>query len=115
MNAYLDSPLVRVALNSPTVTKALLADPGVVKAFLGTPAMQDAGAVRELMSSKLFKKVLDCPGPQGALEDPSTIMKLVSDPATLKWLGENPGALKAVPAAAPALAAACAPKLKSRR
>lgn len=115
VNAYLDSPLVRVALNSPTVTKALITDPGVVKAFLGTPAMQDAGAVRALLTSKLFKKILDCPGPQGALEDPAAIAGLVSNPSTLKWLGENPNALQAIAQAAPALAEAYAPKLKKRR
>lgn len=115
VNAYLDSPLVRVALNSPVVTKALLNDPGVVKAFLGSPAMQDESAVKALLTSKLFHKVMDCPGPQGALEDPTAIMRLVTNPATLGWLRENPQALSAIAKAAPALASAAGPKLKSRR
>ena len=115
VNAYLDSALVRVALNSPVVTKALLGDPGVVKAFMGSPAMQDESAVRALLTSQLFHKVMDCPGPQGALEDPSAIMKLVTNPATLRWLGENPQALSAISKAAPALASAAAPRLKGRR
>lgn len=115
VNAYLDSSLVRAALNSPAVTKAVLSDPGVAKAFLGSPAMQDAGAVKALLTSKLFKKVLDCPGPQAALEDPSTITRLVSNPATLRWLGENPNALAALTKAAPALASAAAPQVRRRR
>jgi hypothetical protein len=114
VDAYLDSSLVRVALNSPVVVRALLQDSGVVRAFLGSPAMQDAATVRELLQSKLFKKVMDCPGPQGALEDPRTLSGAMSNPDTLAWLKENPTALKALSEAAPALAGAMpsAPKKK---
>ncbi|MDX6770770.1 MAG: hypothetical protein SF051_14640 [Elusimicrobiota bacterium] len=114
VEAYLDSPLVRIALNSPVVSKALLSDPKVATAFLGSPAMRDPEAVKALMTSSLFRKIMDCPGPQGALEDPSTLTSLVSNPATLRWLGENPDAMSGIAAAAPALAQAYAPKLKRR-
>ncbi len=115
VNAYLDAPLVRAALNSPTVTKTLLTDPGVVKAFLSTPAMQDESAVRALLSSKLFRKVMDCPGPQGAFEDPAVITRMVTNPVTVRWIGENPQALTAIAKAAPAMASAFAARPKTRR
>lgn len=105
VDAFLDSPLVRVALNSPVVSRALLGDPDVAKAFLGSPAMQDPAAVKALMSSRLFQKVLDCPGPQGAIEDGRTLPAILTNPAVIGWIKENPSALKTLQQAVPALAA----------
>ncbi len=115
VEAYLDSPLVRIALNSPVVSKALLSDPGVATAFLGSPAMRDPEAVKALMTSSLLKKILDCPGPQAALEDPKTLTSLVTNPATVNWLAKNPDGLKGLTAALPGVAEAFAPKLKKRK
>lgn len=105
VDAFLDSPLVRVALNSPVISRALLGDPDVAKAFLGSPAMQDPAAVKALMSSRLLQKVLDCPGPQGAIEDGRTLPGILTNPAVIGWLKENPSALKTLSQAVPALAA----------
>jgi hypothetical protein len=105
VDAFLDAPLVRVALNSPVISRSLLGDPDVLKAFLGSPAMQDPAAVNALMSSRLLQKVLDCPGPQGALEDGRTLPAVLTNPAVIEWIKDNPSAVKTLAAAAPALAA----------
>lgn len=110
VDAYLNSPLVRVTLNSPSITKSLLSDPGVVRAVLESPAMRDPAAVKALLHSRMLKKMLDCPGPQSALEDPGTVTSLMSNPAVGSWLATNPGAFEAVAEAAPSLAGAYAPR-----
>jgi len=104
VEAYLDSPLVRVALNSAAFTKAVLGNGRLVRAFLGSPALQDPALVRELLRSPMMRKMLDCPGIQQALADPETIMGLVSDPETLRFVAEHPQALQSIASAAPALA-----------
>lgn len=105
VDAFLDSPMVRVALNSPVISRALLGDPDVAKAFLGSPAMQDPAAVKALMSSRLLQKVLDCPGPQGAIEDGRTLPGILTNPAVIGWMKDNPSAIKTLAQAVPALAA----------
>lgn len=105
VNAFLDSPLVRVALNSPVVSRALMSDPGVVKAFLGSPAMQDPATVKQFLTSPLFRKVIDCPGPQGAIEDGRTLPQTLTNPEVISWMKENPGGMRALTEAIPALAA----------
>lgn len=115
VNAYLDAPLVRVALNSPVVSRALMSDPDVLRAFFGSPAMQDKDAVKALLQSALLRKVLDCPGPQGALEDGKTLPAALTDPAMLAWMRENPDALKGLREALPELAAALPPAPRRRR
>jgi hypothetical protein len=57
------------------------------------------------MSSRLLQKVLDCPGPQGALEDGRTLPAVLTNPAVIEWIKDNPSAVKTLAAAAPALAA----------
>ncbi|TBR18069.1 hypothetical protein EPO15_15550 [bacterium] len=106
VDAYLDSGLVRAALRSPAVTKTILANGGLVRAFLGSPAMQDPVALAALLKSPMFKKVVDCPGVQGALAEPSVMVRLVSDPATVDYLSEHPQAAQALAQAFPALAQA---------
>jgi hypothetical protein len=103
VEAYMNSALVRVVLNSPAAAKSVLGSPILVRAFLATPALRDPAAVRELLGSRMLVKMLDCPGVQEALADPAVIRNMVADPATLEWLAENPAALKAVASAAPAL------------
>lgn len=108
VDAYLDSALVRAALRSPAVTKSVLSNGPLVRAFLDTPAMKDPVALATLLRSPLFKKVVDCPGVQEALADPRVMVRLGSDPATLDYLAEHPQAAEALGKAFPALAAAFA-------
>lgn len=105
VDAFLDSPLVRVALNSPVVSRALMGDPDVVKAFLGSPAMKDPATVKQFLSSPLFQKVIDCPGPQGVIEDGRTLPQTLTNPAVISWMRDNPSAVSALSEAIPALAA----------
>ncbi len=106
VDAYLDEALVRVALNSPVVAKIIVGRPALVMAFLASPAMRDASAVRELLASPMTRKILDCPGVQAALADPTTISRLAQSPEAARWLAENPAALRALAFAAPGLAGA---------
>ncbi len=103
VDAYLDSTLVRAALRSPAVAKALLTSGPIVRAFLNTPALQDPAAVNELLKSALLGKVLDCPGIQEALSDPLVTAHLVRDPATAAFIMDNPKVLKTLSVVVPAL------------
>lgn len=106
VDAYMNSTLVRVALNSPAVAKSLLGNPVLVRAFLGTPAMRDPQTVRALLGSPMLHKMLDCPAIQEAIGDPAVVQKMLLDPQTVRWLGSNPQVLTALSDASPALAAA---------
>ncbi len=103
VDAYMNSALVRVAINSPTVAKSLLGNPAVVRAFLATPAMRDPKAVSELLASPMVKKMLDCPAIQEALSDQAVMNRMVGDPQTVSWIVAHPDALSAIAAAVPAL------------
>lgn len=106
VDRYMNSPLVRAALRSPAVTKSILTNGALVRAFLATPAMQDPVALATLLRSPMFKKMIDCPGVQEAFADPRVMVRLGSDPATLDYLSEHPQAAEALAKAFPALAAA---------
>ncbi len=110
VDAYMNSALVRITLNSPTVAKALLGNPAVIRAFLATPAMSDPQAVRALLASPMFHKMLDCPAIQEAVGDPVVMNKMIGDPQTIRWIGAHPQALTALAEAAPALGDAFAAK-----
>jgi len=112
VDAYMNSSLVRVALNSQTVAKALLGDPAVIRAFLAMPAMRDPKAVRALLGSPMVRKMLDCPAIQEALGDPVVMKRMVADPQTLAWLAAHPDALLAIAGAAPALGDAVSAKTR---
>lgn len=103
VDAYMNSALVRVTINSPTVAKALLGNPGVIRAFLASPAMRDPQAVRDLLSSAMVRKFMDCPAIQEALSDPVVMQRMLMDPTTISWVASNPQALTAIASAAPAL------------
>jgi hypothetical protein len=103
VDAYMNSALVRVTLNSPTVAKALLGNPAVIRAFLAMPAMRDPQAVRALLGSPMLRKMLDCPAIQEALGDPEVMNKMIADPKTISWIASHPDALMAIASAAPAL------------
>lgn len=96
VDAYLDSPLMRVVLNSPAAAKALLGDPALVAAAVSMPAMKDEAALRELGASPMLRKMLDCPGVVGALGDPAVRDRLFSDPAVASWLAAHPEAFSAL-------------------
>lgn len=106
VDAYMNSALVRVTLNSPTVAKAVLGNPAVIRAFLAMPAMSDPQAVRALLGSPMLRKMLDCPAIQEALGDPEVMNRMVADPKTISWIASHPAALTAIASAAPSLAAA---------
>ncbi|MBI2362411.1 MAG: hypothetical protein HYV15_03390 [Elusimicrobia bacterium] len=106
VDSYLDSAPVRLAMRHPSVAKSLLTNGALVRAFLATPAMADPATVRRLVKSPLMKKLLDCPGIQGALADPAVMTRLGADPKTLEFVTTHPQVLGAVSAAAPALAEA---------
>ena len=106
VNAYMDSALVRVTLNSPSVAKALLGNSAVVRAFLGTAAMRDPQAVRELVSSPMVKKMLDCPAVHEALADPGVMQRMLMDPGTVRFIAANPAVMDAISEAVPALGGA---------
>ncbi len=103
VDGYMNSTLVRIAINSPTVAKALLGNPAVIRAFLNTPAMKDPAAVRALVGSPMVQKMLDCPAVQEAMTDPAVMNKMMADPQTLMWVVAHPEALEAISKAAPAL------------
>lgn len=103
VDAYMNSALVRVTINSPTVAKALLGNPAVIRAFLAMPAMRDPQAVRALLGSPMLRKMLDCPAIQEALGDPEVMNKMIADPKTIQWIASHPDALMAIASAAPAL------------
>ncbi|MDD5302205.1 MAG: hypothetical protein PHS14_03775 [Elusimicrobia bacterium] len=104
VDAYMNSALVRVTINSPTVAKALLGNPAVIRAFLAMPAMRDPQAVRALLASPMLRKMLDCPAIQEALGDPEVMNRMVADPQTIRWIASHPDALTAIASAVPALA-----------
>lgn len=104
VDAYLNSTLTRVVLNSPTAAKALLGNPAVVRAALASPALQDPQALRELLASPMLRKMLDCPGVQEALADEGVMRRMWTDPQTVAWIASHPQALSTIAAAAPALA-----------
>lgn len=104
VNAYLDSPLTRVVLNSPTAAKALLGNPAVIRAALASPALQDPQALRALLGSPMLRKMLDCPGVQEALADEGVMRRMWTDPQTVAWIASHPQALTTIAKAAPALA-----------
>lgn len=103
VDAYMNSTLMRVMLNSPVVAKAVLGNPAVIRAFLDTPALRDPQAVRALVSSPMLRKMLDCPAVQEALGDPDVMRKMIADPQTVTWIAAHPDALMAIAEAAPAL------------
>jgi len=103
VDAYMNSALVRIALNSPKTAKALLGNPALIRAFLATPAMRDPKTVRALLGSPMLRKMLDCPAIQEALGDPAVMNRMVADPQTISWVAAHPDALMAIASAAPAL------------
>jgi len=103
VDAYMNSALVRITLNSPSVAKALLGNPVLIRAFLATPAMRDPQAVRALLGSAMVRKMLDCPAIQEALGDPAVMNRMVADPETIRFIAGHPEVLMAISSAAPAL------------
>ncbi len=103
VDVYMNSALVRVTLNSPTVAKFLLGNPAVIRAFLATPALRDPQAIRALLLSPMLRKMLDCPAIQEALGDSEVMRKMIADPQTVSWLAAHPQALLAIAEAVPAL------------
>lgn len=112
VDAYMNSALVRIAINSPAVAKTILGNPAVIRAFLSAPAMRDPKAVRALLGSPMVRKMLDCPAIQEALGDPAVMKRMVADPETIRWLAAHPDALMAVAGAAPALGDAFSAKTR---
>ena len=105
VDAYMNSPLVRVTINSPSVAKALLGNPAVIRAFLSSPAMKDPKAARALLGSPMVRKMLDCPAIQEALGDPVVLKRMFADPDTIRWLAAHPETMRAISAAVPAFGA----------
>lgn len=103
VDAYMNSTLVRVTINSPAVAKVLLGNPAVIHAFLATPAMRDPQAVRALLGSPMLRKMLDCPAIQKALGEPEVMNKMIADPKTISWIVAHPDALMAIASAVPAM------------
>jgi len=103
VDAYMNSPLVRITINSPSTAKALLGNTAMVSAFLATPAMRDAKTVSALLASPMVKKMLDCPAIQEALSDPVVVRKMLDDPKTMMWIAAHPDAMMAITDAAPAM------------
>ena len=103
VDGYMNSPLVRIALNSPTFAKSVLGNPVLIRAFLASPAMKDPEVVRRLTDSPMLKKMLDCPAIQEALGDPAVMQKMIADPQTVVFVATHPDVLAAVANAVPAL------------
>jgi len=110
VEAYMDSPLVRVTLNSPPVARQILGSRPLVRAFLSTPAMRNPRAARALVLSPIARKMLVSPGVTQALRDPAVVRNLMSDAQAAEWLEENPVALKALTRAVPGLGSYLASK-----
>lgn len=110
VDAYMNSSLVRIAINSPSIARAILGNRALVSAALASPALQDPATVKLLAESRMAAKMLDCPGVQEALADPAVIRSLASDPATAVWMASNPEAMMKLASSAPALGAALAPR-----
>lgn len=103
VDGYMNSSLVRIALNSPTFAKSVLGNPALIRAFLSSPAMKDPQVVRSLIGSPMLKKMLDCPAIQEALGDPAVMQKMIADPQTVMFVASHPEVLMAIADAAPAL------------
>lgn len=93
---YLDLPAVRLVTNSPMLSRWVLGNRAVVRAFLHSPAMQDRGAVSALLSSELADRILTSPGVRSLLQDPARISEVFQDPEIVDWLRANPAALSAL-------------------
>lgn len=103
VDGYMNSALVRIALNSPTFAKSVLGNPVLIRAFLASPAMKDPQVVRALTGSPMLKKMLDCPAIQEALGDPAVMQKMIADPQTVMFVATHPEVLSVLADAAPAL------------
>ncbi|MBI4677845.1 MAG: hypothetical protein HY748_09710 [Elusimicrobia bacterium] len=101
---YLTHPLIKAVLSSPSLLKTLIKTPGVVPAFLGSPAMQDRRSVEKLLDSPLVKEILKADGPSALAEDADFVNSVVSDPTTIGWLSRNPSAVAAFARISPAFA-----------
>jgi hypothetical protein len=83
-----------------------LAQPNLVDAVVGSPAMQDKKAVSYLFSkSSIPMNLARMEGVRAALED-SEVMGRVCTPSLKKWLEKNPAAASVLKAQSPALATA---------
>lgn len=106
VDAYMNSSMMRVALNSPAFAKAVLTNETLVRSFLGSPAMEDPATLRAILQSPMFRKIMDCPGIQQALADPAVIQSMVGTPEAGMFIAQNPGFARALASAAPAMASA---------
>ncbi|MFA6318988.1 MAG: hypothetical protein WC943_16380, partial [Elusimicrobiota bacterium] len=100
---YLDHPLIKAALSSPILLKTMLRTPGMVAAFLASPAMQDPRSVKALFESALVKEILAAEGPSALAKDDAFVSALVGDPATVLWMSRNPDAAARILRLAPGL------------
>jgi hypothetical protein len=90
---YAGHPVVKAVLSSPTLIRALLR-PAVVRAFVGSPAMQDPRAVSALLDSPLARTITSAPGVKQAIrDDPRLVLTLTNDPPVDAWVRKNPRAL----------------------
>lgn len=106
VDRYMNSAIVRIAINSPAMAKAVLGNQLLVKAVLNSPAMRDSKTVDALLSSPMLAKILDCPAIQQALSDRAVLDKMMGDTQTALWLATHPKALSVIADAAPAVGAA---------
>lgn len=97
---YLDLPAVKLVTNSPMLSRWVLGNRAVVRAFLHSPAMRDRDAVSALLGSRLAERILTAPGVRSLLQDPARISEVFQDPEIVDWLRANPAALSALSPAA---------------
>ncbi len=96
VDAYMNSPLVRVVLRSPAMARSLMTNAGVAGAFVSTPAMRDPQTVKALLASPMLHKILDCPAIRDTLADGAVMKTMTSDPRTEAWIAKHPEAMLAL-------------------
>lgn len=92
VDRFLERPLVRSVLASPTMVGLLLGNQALVGAFVKSPAMRDPAAVQALLSSRITQEVLASPGVQALFKDPGAMVKVFANPELVEWLRANPAA-----------------------
>lgn len=88
--SYVQTPIVRSVLESPSAVSAILGNAALRRAFLDSPAMRDPRVVDKLGESALLQYVLTSDGVQKALGKPGVLQSVLMAPDTLAWMQRSP-------------------------
>lgn len=86
---YVDNPIVKSVIDSPTMTRMFVSNAVLVSAFLSSPAMRDQAVMKALSSSPLLRELAQHKGVQAALTDPAILQKiLMANPQAAQLLAQ---------------------------